>query len=242
MIPKRIHYCWFGGGDLPEMAKKCIASWQKYCPDYEIVRWNEQNFDVQQIPYIKEAYEAKKWAFVSDYARFKILYEQGGVYLDTDVELIKPLDEILQKGGFMASESEYCQVAAGLGIAAPAGLPLYREILEDYENSRFFRPDGTKDLTTVVTRITKILEGHGLVHKDVIQEVAGIVVYPKTYFCPYDYHSKKLRCTENTYAIHYYADSWNDKPISFKGRIYRAVYGLFGEKAARLLKKMLGKT
>lgn len=241
MIPKKIHYCWFGGNPLPEMAQKCIASWKKYCPDYEIVQWNEHNFDVEGIPYIKEAHDAKKWAFVSDYARFKILYEQGGVYLDTDVELLRSLDDLLEQGGFMASETKNCDVATGLGIAAPKGLPLYREILDDYEQSRFLQEDGSYDMTTVVKRITRILDRHGLEHVDKLQRIAGIVIYPKEYFCPLDYHTRKIHRTRNTYAIHYYADSWNDRPLSAKGKIYRWIYRIFGEKAAIFVKKLLSK-
>lgn len=241
MIPKKIHYCWFGGNPLPELAQKCLASWQKFCPDYEIIQWNEENFNLEEIPYIQQAYQAKKWAFVSDYARFKILYDEGGVYLDTDVELIRPLDDLLEAGGFMASESKDCQVATGLGIAAPKGLPLYQEILEDYKASSFLKEDGTCDLTTVVERITRILDGHGLEHVDKLQKVAGIVIYPKEYFCPLDYHTRKIRCTQNTYAIHYYADSWKDKPVSTKGKIYRLIYRVFGERTALFVKKLLSK-
>ena len=174
-IPKTIHYCWFGGNPLSDLAIKCIESWKKYCPDYEIIQWNEQNFDVRQIPYSAQAYEAGKWAFVSDYARFKILYDHGGVYLDTDVELLKPLDAVLDRGGFMASESHQCDVNTGLGVATPKGLPLYEEILQDYENSSFLKPDGSPDRTTVVTRITRILERHGLERRDTEQRIAGIV-------------------------------------------------------------------
>lgn len=104
MIPKIIHYCWFGGNPLPELAVKCIESWKKYCPDYEIKRWDESNFDLKCCDYVKEAYQAKKWAFVSDYVRFKVLYDEGGLYFDTDVELIKPIDDILARGPFMGVE------------------------------------------------------------------------------------------------------------------------------------------
>lgn len=104
MIPKIIHYCWFGGNPLPEMAVKCIESWKKYCPDYEIKRWDESNFDLNCCNYVKEACQAKKWAFVSDYVRFKVLYDEGGLYFDTDVELIKPIDDILERGPFMGVE------------------------------------------------------------------------------------------------------------------------------------------
>lgn len=240
MIPKVIHYCWFGGNPLPEMAVRCIESWKKYCPDYEIVQWNEDNFDIQGTVYTRQAYEAKKWAFVSDYARFKILHEHGGVYLDTDVELLRPLDDILAKGGFMASESEECHVATGLGIAAPKGLALYQEILEDYEQSRFLKPDGTNDTTTVVRRVTGILERHGLQHKDIVQQVAGIMIYPKEYFCPLDFRTKKLTCTPNTYAIHYYDGSWWTKEERFAGDLAVKLRKFLPEKLAKRLSRGVG--
>ena len=131
MIPKKIHYCWFGRNPLPESAKKCIASWRKYFPDYEIIEWNEDNYDVNKIPYTQQAYAAKKYAFVSDYARFDILYQHGGIYFDTDVEVIKSFDDVLEHGAFMGCEIDGSSrsgiaVAPGLGIAAAPGLGLYK--------------------------------------------------------------------------------------------------------------------
>ena len=138
MIPKVIHYCWFGGNPLPESAQKCIASWRKFLPDYEIKEWNESNFDVNAIPYTAQAYAAKKYAFVSDYARFSILYDNGGLYFDTDVEVIRPMDDIIENGPFMGFEIDASgidfkkAVAPGLGLGANPGLGLYKEILEHY--------------------------------------------------------------------------------------------------------------
>ena len=133
MISKKIHYCWFGGNPLPELALKCIESWRRFLPDYEIIEWNESNFDVYCCEYVQEAYEAKRWAFVSDYARFKILYENGGLYFDTDVEIIKPMDDLISKGGFMGCEEETAlSVAPGLGLGVSPGLGLYKELLESY--------------------------------------------------------------------------------------------------------------
>ena len=140
MIPKIIHYCWFGGNPLSELAQKCISSWKKYFPEYEIKEWNESNFNLQCCDYVKEAYEAKKWAFVSDYARFWILYHEGGLYFDTDVEVIKPIDDIINNGAFMGCErtGNYgLGVNPGLGIGADPGISLYKEILDDYEKSHF---------------------------------------------------------------------------------------------------------
>lgn len=206
-IPKIIHYCWFGENPLPELAQKCIASWKKYLPDYEIKEWNEENYDVRKIPYTAQAYDSKKYAFVSDYARFDILYQYGGLYFDTDVEVIKPLDEILKRGAFAGVESAGA-LNAGLGLASPAASPIYKEILDSYKNSSFIRNDGSMDLTTVVTRVSDIFKKHGFTDKNEIQKVDGITVYPSDYFCPKDYVSGNINITQNTYTVHWYDGSW----------------------------------
>lgn len=209
-IPKIIHYCWFGKNPLPELAKKCIAFWKKFLPDYEIKEWNEQNYDVRKIPYIAQAYDAKKYAFVSDFVRIDILYQYGGIYFDTDVEVIKPLDEILKRGAFAGVECAGA-LAAGLGIASPAASPIYKEILDSYRESSFIRPDSSLDLTTVVTRVSNIFKLHGFKDLDKIQEVAGVTVYPAEYFCPINYITGKLKITEKTYTIHHFMASWTNE-------------------------------
>lgn len=206
-IPKIIHYCWFGKNPLPELAVKCIASWKKYLPDYEIKEWNEENYDVRKIPYTAQAYDSKKYAFVSDYVRFDILYHYGGLYFDTDVEVIKPLDEILKRGAFAGVESAGA-LNAGLGLASPAASPIYKEILDSYKNSSFIRDDGSMDLTTVVTRVSDIFKKHGFTDKNEIQKVEEITVYPSDYFCPKDYVSGNINITQNTYTVHWYDGSW----------------------------------
>lgn len=210
LIPKIIHYCWFGGNPLPELAQKCISSWRKFFPDYEIKEWNEQNYDVNKILYTKQAYEAKKYAFVSDYARFDILYQYGGLYFDTDVEVIKPMDEILKRGAFAGVErtGDASSLNAGLGLASPAASPIYKEILDSYKESSFLNEDGTQNLTTVVTRVSDIFKNHGLKDIDEIQTVAGVTVYPVDYFCPKDYITGKMNITQNTHTIHWYDGSW----------------------------------
>lgn len=209
MIPKVIHYCWFGGNPLPDLAKKCIASWKKYLPDYEIKEWNETNFDLRCCNYVKEAYEAKKWAFVSDYARFWILYNYGGIYFDTDVEIIKDMSDIIKKGAFMGCEtSEKC--APGLGLGVNPGLGLYEEILDNYQKSHFLNSDGTNNYETVVDRTTNILKKHGFKECYVIQKIADVMIYPPEYFCPMDYTTGKLNITENSCSIHWYDASWLD--------------------------------
>ena len=147
MIPKKIHYCWFGRNPLPPLALKCIESWKRYLPDYEIKEWNEDNFDVNMIPYTKEAYEAKKYAFVSDYARYWILYQYGGLYFDTDVEIIKNMDDIIARGPFMGCENEAnlgaTSTELGLGLGCNPGLLFYKEMLDLYGTLHFVNPNGS---------------------------------------------------------------------------------------------------
>lgn len=227
MIPKIIHYCWFGGKPLPELARKCIASWKKFLTDYEIIEWNECNYDVRKIPYTAQAYDAGKYAFVSDYARFDILYRHGGVYFDTDVEVIKPLDDILAHGAFAGVESAdhpSRALAAGLGLASPAASPVYREILDSYETATFLNGDGSMNLTTVVERVSGIFRRHGLSDRNEIQRVAGITVYPAEYFCPKDYRTGALNVTENTYTIHHFDGSWLTKEDLEKVKLGRKIH------------------
>lgn len=213
MIPKKIHYCWFGRNPLPESALKCIASWKKFLPDYEIIEWNEDNFDVNSIPYTRQAYEAKKYAFVSDYARFKILHEHGGLYFDTDVEVIRPMDDIISAGPFMGFEKNLNTqnnnnapgVNPGLGLGAYPGMKVYSEIIDFYKSKNFNIEDGT-----VVTYTTAILLQKGLNEKNVRQTVAGITLYPTDVFCPMDSTTGIVTVTPNTVSIHHYSCSWID--------------------------------
>lgn len=242
MIPKVIHYCWFGGNPLPELAKRCIESWKKYCPEYEIKEWNEKNFDVECCDYVKEAYEAKKWAFVSDYARFKILYENGGVYFDTDVELVKGIDELLQKGAFMGVEREIpLLVNPGLGLAAEKGMELYLRLIKDYDNRHFLLNDGKYNLKTIVEYTTEVLNEYGLVQNTEIQYIANIYIYPKEYFNPYDSRTGKIKIKENTISIHHFAASWLDPYTKFRRNIYFLCNRLFGEKVTDFIRKVFGR-
>lgn len=212
MIPKIIHYCWFGRNPLPKDALRCIESWRKFLPNYEIKEWNEDNFDVQTIPYVAEAYEAKKYAFVSDYVRFAVLYQEGGVYFDTDVEIIRPIDDILQKGAFMGLEAngtnkDAIAVAPGLGIAAEAGHPLYSAFLQRYETLHFRVENGTQS-ESMIPIITALLTERGLHPSDTPQEVNGITIYPAEYFNPLDDATGRLRITSNTRSIHWFSATW----------------------------------
>lgn len=196
---------------MPELAQKCIETWEKFCPDYEIKRWDESNFDINSCDYVREAYEAKKWAFVSDYARYKILYENGGLYFDTDVELIKSIDDIAKNGPFLGCETmllSHPAINPGLGMGTETQLPIYREILDAYEGVHFLKSDGTPDLTTVVDRTTAIFEKHGFVPADVPQKVADVMVYPPRYFSPLDMATGLMNVVEDTRSIHHYDGSW----------------------------------
>lgn len=213
MIPKIIHYCWFGRNPLPELAQKCIASWRKYLPDYEIKEWNEDNFDVNIIPYTAEAYAMKKYAFVSDYARFWILYKYGGIYFDTDVEVIRPIDDIISKGNFLGCETDATKgatqsVAPGLGLGVNPGLGLIRKMLDYYEDKHFeFHPDIVTQ-ETVVHIATRILFESGMQNVKGIQQVGDVWIYPREYFCPINVTTNRLRITPNTRTIHHYAGTW----------------------------------
>lgn len=216
MIPKKIHYCWFGGNPLPDNYRQYIQTWRKFFPDYEIVEWNEKNFDVQCNTYVSQAYAAKKWAFVSDFARFKILYEQGGIYFDTDVEVIKDMSKLIAKGPFMGTEPkerngriEY-HIAPGLGLAAESGMPILGEILDFYEGISFLNADGSNNTTTIVKYTTDIFLKHGyLPLENEVQMTEGFSVYPPEYFNPMNPTTKKVCCTGNTYSIHWYSASWH---------------------------------
>lgn len=226
MIPKIIHYCWFGLGPLPELAQKCIASWKKYLPDYEIKEWNEDNFDVNIIPYTAEAYQAKKYAFVSDYARFWILYKYGGIYFDTDVEVIRPIDDIVERGNFMGFETgpklqlkedaSEASVNPGLGMGVAPGLGLIKKMLDFYEGKHFkFIPDGIGQLT-IVHIATEVLNQAGLKQQPGIQLVNDVWIYPTEYFCPINLKTGRIHIEANTRTIHHYAGTWQDKHFSFK--------------------------
>lgn len=207
MIPKIIHYCWFGGSPIPEKDQRCIETWKRMCPDYEIKKWDESNYDINKNIYMKEAYEMKKWGFVPDYARLDIIYNYGGIYLDTDVELIKNLDNLLVNCAFMGFEDGK-HVNPGLIIAAEPHHETIKDLMSIYRDRHFLKQDGSVDLTPSPIMNTDFLISRGLVQNNKKQTVADITIYPTEFFCPKDYYSGKLNKTENTYSIHWFNASW----------------------------------
>jgi len=214
MIPKIIHYCWFGNNPKPNSVLKCIESWKKFCPDYEIKEWNETNFDININLYCKQAYEAKKWAFATDYIRLWVIYNNGGIYLDTDVELIKPIDPLLEHNCFLGRQPGF-QVNTGAGFGAIKGHALIKIMLDDYENIPFVKDDGEFDLWTCPHRNSQWLFKNGLKGDDSYQEIADAAIYPIEYFSPLEAYSRNLNITENTYSIHHCDASWNPKDNKF---------------------------
>lgn len=236
MIPKIIHYCWFGRNALPPIAVKCIESWKKILPDYIIKEWNEDNFDINVIPYTKEAYQAKKYAFVSDYARFKIIYEEGGIYLDIDVEVLKSLDNLLINNAFTGFEDD-TKVAPGLILAAKKENALIKEILDKYKEKKFILPNGSFNYETVVIHMTNILIEKGLVLNGTQQTISELTIYPTDYFSPKSLGTGKLNITPNTYTIHHYAATW----VPMYMQLEKKFWNFFNLKNKSLLAKCMAK-
>lgn len=208
MIPKIIHYCWFGEADKPDLALKCIESWKKFCPDYVIIEWNENNYDISKNFYMQQAYNAKKWGFVPDFARLDIIYNNGGIYLDTDVEIIKPIDELLNLKGFAGME-RIGVVNLGLGFGAEAKHPVVKEMMDSYKNRVFCVGDGVYDLTPSPKIQTSVLQKHGLDNNNSIQFLDyNFTVFPTEYFCPKSFKTGELNITNNTFSIHHFDASW----------------------------------
>lgn len=202
---KVIHYCWFGKKELPELAKKCIESWKKYLPEYEIIEWNENNFDIKSNKYVEQAYEKGKFAFVSDYARLKIVYDNGGIYFDTDVELIAPIDEKYLKLGYFALEDTEL-INTGLGFCAEKHNKLLKMMLEDYQNISFINDEGEMDLTSCPIRNSNSLiqKKYNLNH----HRIEKMYLLDPTYCNPLDYKTGLLNIHNNTFSVHYGAASW----------------------------------
>jgi mannosyltransferase OCH1-like enzyme len=239
MIPKKIHYCWFGRGQMPSLALKCIESWKKHLPEYELVLWNEDSFDVNSNLYTSQAYEKKKFAFITDYVRLFSLYNEGGIYMDTDVEVLKPLDRFLKHDAFSGFES-INHVPTGL-MAAQKGSKWAGDLLKYYENRSFILPDGSCDLTANTAIITESMIKSGLVLNNTYQEINNCVAfYPAEYFCPKDHDTGLMYITENTYCIHHFASSWIDPRIRFFSIVKKKLMKLMGRNFVKSIIKIFG--
>lgn len=223
MIPKKIHYCWFGRGEKPKLAQKCIASWKRFCPDYEVIEWNEDNFDIHQNAYLEMCYQQKKYAFLSDYVRLLVVYQYGGIYMDTDVELLCPLDPLCGNTAYFGFENDL-YIASGLGFGAEKQHPAIRQMLKEYS----VLLDGKHGVIGCPQLNTQALVKLGLQLDGSLQKLDNCTVYPKEYFNPYDDLTGKLMKTKNTYSIHWYAKTWVDKKHVLRSRLARPFHRIFG--------------
>ena len=232
MIPKIIHYCWFGRGQMPELALKCIDSWKRVLPEYKIKEWNEDNFDLDMFPYVREAYNSRKFAYVTDVVRLYALYTEDGVYMDTDVEVLKPLDPFLHHTAFSGFE-DHENIPTGI-MAAEKGSRWAKENLEYYRDRHFVKADGSLDTTTNVTTLTNYMLPLGLKQNNTYQDFPGLITfYPNDYFCPKDHITEQIHLTQNTVCIHHFAASWHSPMNRFKHRIIRWVAVHFGVRIGR---------
>lgn len=235
MIPRKIHYCWFGGNPLPDDVQNYIKGWRQICPDFEIVCWDENNFDINSVPYVKEAYENKKWAFITDYVRLYALYHHGGIYMDTDVELLRPIDCFLQEEAFSGFESE-TTVPTGIMASEPKQRVI-GDLLKDYDGRHFVNEKGELDLSTNVEAITRYFMKNGLLLNNQKQTVNGFTMYPHDYFCPKNSRTLKIELTENSYTIHHFAGSWVESGTKFR----KIVKKILGSSLSEVMVKLMDK-
>lgn len=231
-IPKIIHYCWFGHNPKPNIVLSCIESWKRYMPEYEIKEWNEKNYDIYKSSFVKKAYEQKRWAFVSDYARFDIIYHFGGIYFDTDVQLLKAIpEEILVKNNFTGFETAG-KVSPGLVYADNKKGNITKKILEKYNTIQFSFEPQTESMT-VNTIVTSVLEPLGLKKNNTFQIIEGLAIYPASVFCAYDQDVKEIDIKEDTVSVHHYAGTWT--PDTPKKKIRKYIKSVFGVESYRKL-------
>ena len=235
MIPKKIHFCWFGRGEKPRLAKKCIASWRKYCPDYEIIEWNEDNFDLDYNAYTRYCYDNKKWAFLSDFVRLVVVAEHGGLYFDTDVELLKRPDELLQYEAFYGFENDR-NIATGLGFGAEANHPTILSMKARYEEIKP-NDDGSYPMIVCPALNTEALMPFGLVLNGQRQNIAGAEILPADWLNPYDDPTGRLNKTKNTISVHWYSKSWMSKGKIIRSILTKPLHRIFGVDAFKRFRK-----
>lgn len=237
-IPKIIHYCWFGGKEKPDSVKKCIESWKKFLPDYQLIEWNENNFNIEKLEYTKEAYVAEKYAFVSDVARIEALYQHGGIYMDTDVEVLKTFTPLLDARCILGMEEK--EYVATSFMAFEKEHPLVKQFLNLYESISFFYKNGQIITGTNVAKLTNLLIEKGFVQENYYQELEeGIKIYPKEFFSPYDYINCHYNITENSYCVHHFAVSWMSKKEQVKKRIKKQLSKILGPKKMNKIREKL---
>ncbi len=235
-MKKTINYCWFGRGEKPKLVKKCIESWKRNLPDYRIIEWNEDNFDISKNRFVAEAYSDRNFAFVSDYVRAFVLYNYGGIYIDTDVEVLKSFDEFLGDNMFVGFEEGNFVGTCVMGTEK--GHEIMKSYLDHYENMTYFNEDGTKYTDTNVVLLTKLLDERGLVRNNELQCVDGVTVYPRTYFSPYDYINGISYITDESVAIHHFAQLWLPKNVRLKTDVKRVIIKLIGGKNFKKLREL----
>lgn len=231
LIPPTIHYCWFGRNEMQDLHKRCIESWHKFCPDYKIIEWNEDNCNISENLFAKQAYGERKYGFVPDYFRLKIIYEHGGIYLDTDVEVIRSLDDLRFNEAFCGMQRPG-EVNLGLGFGAVAGCGIIKKLLERYKNMQFLKKDGSFDETASPIWQTRDLLDMGMQYGNYLQKISRMTIYPVEVLSPKNVASKILRKSENTYSIHHFDGSWLEKELLFAGKAgddMQNIYELFLE-------------
>lgn len=238
MIPKKIHYCWFGGKEIPKHDRKCIESWKKYCPDYEIIEWNDTNYDLSKSEYMNAAYKEKKMGFVPDYARYDIVYTHGGIYMDTDVEIIRSLDDLLDNKAFMGFEGGL-YINGGMGFGAEARNTIVLELRDMYNNISFYNEDGSLNLKPSPFYITDLLIKKGLKQNDTSQNIDGVEIYPTEFFSPKNYESGKINVTPNTFSIHHYNASWTSPGYKFRIKFIRLIGQDNFKRLAKIKKRII---
>lgn len=233
MIPKIIHYCWFGNSEVPTYLKKYIKSWEKYCPDYEIICWNEENYNINEHPFVREAYNNKTWALVSDYIRLDVVYKYGGIYLDTDVELLKNLDTLLENKLYVGLEQTDFLCNTGLGFGAEKGNDVVKEMRDLYDNISFDKSNLVSISCPILN--TKIIKKHVEINKGEIVKKNGIAVFPPRYFDPLSSGKSEFLLCEDSYSMHHYAATW----LSTSAKMKRKIIIFVGEKRVYKIKEFI---